>query len=92
MGAPERQGGEGDAADYDAGCAQCAEHLAEIARQGREITRLSARPSQASAEMQAFLDGWFAHARNPERLVVEEAWHARRARVTPPEATEDDQP
>ncbi len=27
-------------------------------------------------EMKAFLAGWFAHARNPNRVLVEEAWWA----------------
>lgn len=29
-------------------------------------------------EAEAFIAGWFAHARNPQRLVVEDAWHAYR--------------
>ena len=74
-------------AENDA-CSQCAEMVAEIARQGQEIVRLSTREDAEEAEMHSFLDGWFAHARNPDRLVAEDAWRARLTCDVPPAVTE----
>lgn len=37
-----------------------------------------AESGHSESEVKAFVAGWFAHARNPERLVVEDAWHAYR--------------
>lgn len=37
-------------------------------------------PERPEDEMKAFVAGWFAHARNPERRLVEDGWHGYRAR------------
>lgn len=43
----------------------------------RHIVRAVARHEQRQdAEMEAFVAGWFAHARNPEGMVVEDAFRA----------------
>jgi hypothetical protein len=39
---------------------------------------MSEQAAEMDEAMKAFVAGWFAHARNAERLVVEDAWHAYR--------------
>jgi len=51
-----------------------------------DVARLFGGPEADDREMKAFVAGWFAHARNPERLVVEDAW--RVYRTSPPTPTE----
>lgn len=42
------------------------------------MSEKSAENDARDREMKAFVAGWFAHARNPERLVVEDAYRAYR--------------
>lgn len=53
-----------------------------------DLAGLLARAAPDNPEMRAFVAGWFAHARNPDRLVVEDAWRACRQRLLPPGKSE----
>lgn len=56
-----------------------------------DVARLFSRATESESgdrEMKAFVAGWFAHARNPERLVVEDAWRVYRTCPIPPGKTQ----